>query len=302
MFLFISCVPDLIILTASHTAFALQAIRLVERLALSKVKSADRLLVVTSPIPLSSRPRTRFLPCRPFGLSCGSPRVNAKLYPTVMSEMARALRPGTGRAVLLVTQPHLLGLPETQRERTKDNKKKKRFKGMRRPQERGIRQSQNERELKAPGNEMGSTNPSECDGGRDGKASCVDAVSGEQQAEMAPCNNEGVGGQASHDLKSCDLKSAPEGVAVGALPQGTSVGAFSQGAVMGASEGGSAVVAPPALWQLRARHAVNIGGLISWLLVLGRTDEPPPPPRKDRRNRFVGMKSYCKRRKDGHLV
>lgn len=189
--------------------------------------------------------------------------MNARLYPTVMSEMARALRPGTGRAVLLVTQPHLLGLPEIQRERPKD--KKKRFKGMRRPRE------------------GGNHKPSESEG-RDGKINCVGVVAdGAKQAEeRAPCNSEGVGEQASCDLKS----SAPEGIAAGA------------------TEGGSAVapLPPPPLWQLRARHAVNIGGLISWLLVLGRTDEPPPPPRSGRRNRFVGLKSYCKRREDGHLV
>lgn len=174
-----------------------------------------------------------------------------------MGEMARALRPGTGRAVLLVTQAHLLGLPEIQRERPKD--KKKRFKGMRRPHERG------------------SNRPSEAEG-NGGERSCVDFACGAQQAEeRAPYNNEG--GQTSCELKS----SAPEGVAVGA------------------TEGGSAV-APPPLLQLRARHAVNIGGLISWLLVLGRTDEPPPPPRSDRRPRLVGLKSYCKRREGGRLV
>lgn len=196
-------------------------------------------------------------------MSCGSPRVNAKLYPTVMSEMARTLRPGTGRAVLLVTQPHLLGLREIQRERPKD--KKKRFKGMRHPNERG-----------------GSNKPSESED-RGGKVSSVDAAAGgaQQAEESAPCNSEGVGEQASRDLKA----PAPAGVAVGA------------------TGGGSAVAPPPPpLWQLRARHAVNIGGLISWILVLGRTDEPPPPPRPGRRNRFVGLKSYCKRREDGRLV
>lgn len=176
--------------------------------------------------------------------------------------MARTLRPGTGRAVLLVTQPHLLGLPEIQRERPKD--KKKRFKGMRHPHERG-----------------GSNKPSESEG-HGGKVSSVDvAADGVQQAEeSAPCNSEGVGEQASRDLKA----PAPEEVAVGATGRG------------------GAVAPPPPLWQLRARHAVNIGGLISWLLVLGRTDEPPPPPRAGRRNRFVGLKSYCKRREDGRLV
>ncbi|CAN0453872.1 unnamed protein product, partial [Hapterophycus canaliculatus] len=44
----------------------------------------------------------------PFGHSCGTPRQNAKLFPLVMAEMARVLRPGSGRAVLLVAQPHLL--------------------------------------------------------------------------------------------------------------------------------------------------------------------------------------------------
>lgn len=182
-----------------------------------------------------------------------------RLYPAVMNEMARALRPGTGRAVLLVTQPHLLGLPEIQRERPKD--KKKRFKGMRRS------------------HEGGSGTPSESEG-RDGAISGIGvAAAGAHQAEeRAPCNSEGVGEQAPREFKS----SAPEGVAAWATE-------------------GASTVAPP-LWQLRARHAVNIGGLISWLLILGRTDEPPPPPRSDRRNRFVGLKSYCKRREDGRLV
>lgn len=202
-----------------------------------------------------------------------------------MSEIARALRPGTGRAVLLVTQPHLLGLPEIQRERPKDKKKQKRLKGIRAPHESRTRQSENKRGFIPPGNEMGSNTPPECEGVRDEKVNCVDAASGEQQSEMAVGNDEGVGGQASHDLKSFDSKSAPDGVAMGA-----------------ATEGGTGFVAPPTLWRLQARHAVNIGGLISWLLVLGRTDEPPPPPRKDRRNRFVGIKSHCKRRKDGRLI
>ncbi|CAM9275996.1 unnamed protein product [Laminaria digitata] len=217
----------------------------------------------------------------PFGLSCGSPRVNAKLYPTVMAEMARALRPGTGRAVLLVTQPHLLGLPEIQRERPKD-KKKKRFKGTRRPHEGG-----SNKPSESEGNDGKISKPTEQSEGRGGKVSCADVAAdrAQQQAEeRLPCKNEGVGEQGSRDLKP----SAPEGVAGGA------------------AEGGTAVAPPPPpppLWQLRARHAVNIGGLVSWLLILGRTDEPPPPPpRSDRRNRFVGLKSYCKRREDGRLV
>ncbi|CAN0047518.1 unnamed protein product, partial [Discosporangium mesarthrocarpum] len=45
---------------------------------------------------------------RPFGVSCGSPRANQRLYPNALREMARVLRPLTGRAVLLLRSPKML--------------------------------------------------------------------------------------------------------------------------------------------------------------------------------------------------
>lgn len=187
-----------------------------------------------------------------------------------MAEMARVLRRGSGRAVLLVTQPHLLGLPElVEQERRKNNKKSRR-------KERKGQKVGNHRE---ENNASGHGRREDCPSGYNEQQTCAENIADERRKEA-----EGV---VSHDPKdkaqaSCDLLEWTSAKLAAGTQKGLNVGA------------------PGKVWHIRARYAVNVGGLISWLLVLDRTGEPAPPAVSNRRKRWVGLNLFCKRRKEQH--
>lgn len=224
---------------------------------------------------------------RPFGKTCGTPRQNAKLYPLVMAEMARVLRPGSGRAVLLVAQPHLLGLSEIRRDNVKDRKK----------------QRKKERE-RACGSESLHSN-----GGTKGAAITEEHGPSEKRGRGQAISQQhgsssgasGVSSDTADEVTGCGAKKnrqtyPPRKVSqhsVLPMPPNASSACPRQDGEVGFE------ASPGALWRIRARHAVNVGGLISHLLVLERTSEPSPLPRSDRRKRLLGMDAYCKHRREG---
>ena len=199
---------------------------------------------------------------RPFGVSCGSPKAIGKLYPVALIEMARVLRPGSGRAVLLVAQPYLLGLPEIRRERRKPGGSEA-AKGRRRGGacKHYVSSSASPREeLRRHENDEHRDAATAAGGGSD-----FLARGGHEEEQIG-----------SEDF--CNQASANVGKDVVAVEKIPSSGA------------------PGALWRVRERHAVNVGGLVSCLVLLDRTNEPSPRPCSDRRRRWVGLHGYCKRR------
>ncbi|CAB1116958.1 unnamed protein product [Ectocarpus sp. CCAP 1310/34] len=230
----------------------------------------------------------------PFGQSCGTPRQNARLYPLVMAEMARVLRP-SGRAVLLVTQPHLLGVSGLRRDNQKDRKKL--------------------RKMATQESRVGDRGHHDLGGVIEGRAAPEEIGLGErygestsQQAGSINSSSDGgmskdVAGTMGHGVENVtkrekeDVDPSDSGDRASPAPE-----KGKHGCPLGDSERGGAAAAPGALWRIRARHAVNVGGLISHLLLLDRTDEPPRSPRVDRRYRVVGAKAYCKRHHEGGAV
>lgn len=170
--------------------------------------------------------------------------------------MARVLRPGSGRAVLLVTQPYLLGLLGVNRERHK-KKFSRRQAGKQGLQERAPRQG-----------------ASSFMGRRDGAEFLQGQA--EDSGEQIEVTGKVLSACENQTSKSCD--SAAAGLA------SNSVG----------GQDGSAT--PGELWRVRAQHAVNVGGLMSWLLVLDRTPEPAPRRSLDRRKRWVGYGAHVSTR------
>ncbi|CAM9255107.1 unnamed protein product [Ectocarpus sp. 12 AP-2014] len=232
----------------------------------------------------------------PFGQSCGTPRQNAKLYPLVMAEMARVLRT-SGRAVLLVTQPHLLGVPGLRRDNQKDRKKlRKMAKQASRVDDRGHRDLGGDIEGKAAPEETGS-------GERYGESTSRQAGSINSSSDGGMSKD--VAGTVGHVVENVTKQQKEEvdpsisgELALPAPEKGKKDFPLCD------SERSACVAAaaPGALWRIRARHAVNVGGLISHLLLLDRTGEPPRSPRVDRRHRVVGAKAYCKRHHEGGSV
>lgn len=201
---------------------------------------------------------------RPFGYSCGTPRANERLYPTTLAEMARALRPGSGRAILLVVQPSLLGLPGLRggkRKEKKEARKQARRAG-------GAPRSPGRRETPGPACDV----PSSVDGA---------------QEDLKP-----PGGR-----RQCGSPTLPTDGMDGALQD---TGATRRGhephEPTGDGEGNGEVLHHQ-LWKIKAQHTVNVGGLVSYVLILERTREPAPPV-SDRRKRWVGtpLKGNCTRR------
>ncbi|CAM9165123.1 unnamed protein product [Ectocarpus sp. 12 AP-2014] len=230
----------------------------------------------------------------PFGQSCGTPRQNARLYPLVMAEIARVLRP-SGRAVLLVTQPHLLGVPGLRRDNQKDRKKL--------------------RKMAKQASRVGDRGHHNLGGGIDGRAGPEETGSGERcgestsrQAGSIISSSDGgtckdIADTVGHGVENVtkrekeDVDPSVSGYRASPAPQKEK-----SNFPLRDSERGVAAAAPGALWRIRARHAVNVGGLISHLLLLDRTDEPPRSSRVDRRHRVVGAKAYCKRHHEGGTV
>lgn len=212
---------------------------------------------------------------RPFGVSCGTPRLISKLYPSALNEMARVLRPGSGRAVLLVAQPYLLGLPEIRRERRKKSDPAM-AKGSR-----------------GHSKHLDSGSASQEHKGNQGAASSKGV--GSASDEPGP----GRGSDCFSRGRQDQSKDAHEGkhiIAEGfrntaSIPKGLN-GETQYG--KGNPRSGEHGV----LWRVRERRAVNVGGLVSWLVILDRTEEPSPQPCPDRRRRWIGLHGYCKRRKE----
>lgn len=229
----------------------------------------------------------------PFGQSCGTPRQNARLYPLVMAEMARVVRP-SGRAVLLVTQPHLLGVPGLRRDNQKDRKKLRKM----------VKQARR----------VGDGGDHDLGGGIEGRAAPEDIIGsgercGESTSRQAGSINSSSGRGMGKDVadtvshvgenvtKKEDVDPSVSGDRASPAPEnGKNVVPRCD------SERSEAAAAPGALWRIRARHVVNVGGLISHLLLLDRTDEPPRLRRVDQRHRVVGAKAYCKRHHEGGAV
>ncbi|CAM9513419.1 unnamed protein product [Scytosiphon promiscuus] len=220
----------------------------------------------------------------PFGHSCGTPRQNAKLYPLVMAEMARVLRPGSGRAVLLVAQPHLLGVPGLERDNRKD-RKKLRKKGRKKAGEGVGSHEQEGNQAAAP-----SGDPDSCKRGADGMASSrpVGRSTGSRGSNVG--GNSGPGDGAKNDGVS---------PAVSRIPASPPPDQGAGGVKHQQERDSDSAAVPQGLWRIKSRRTVNVGGLVSSLLILDRTKSPSPIPRVDRRKRLVGLDAYCKRRTDG---
>ena len=250
--------------------------------------SGERPLYFTYVFPAAP---SRALPClpRPFGQSCGTPRRNAKLYPSVMAEMARVLRPGSGRCVLLVAQPHLLGLPGIRRDNQK-SRKKLRKQERERAGEVGSRHHNRSEAVAAPEEhergEQGDRRQvisGQSGGGADVCGADVGVTDGGQQL---------VTGSAAKDVRKADpQQEVSTEKASPTLQKATNLEPRPEKETR-------AEASPGALWRIRARHTVNVGGLISYIIVLDRTHAPLPSPRSHRRKRFVGMNAYCKHRKE----
>ncbi|CAM9284243.1 unnamed protein product [Ectocarpus sp. 6 AP-2014] len=232
----------------------------------------------------------------PFGQSCGTPRQNARLYPLVMAEMARVLRP-SGRAVLLVTQPHLLGVPGLRRDNQKDRKKL--------------------RKMAKQASRVGDRGGHDLGGGIEGRAASEETGSGERCGEKTSRQAGNIKSSSDGGMSKDSADTVGHGVENVTKQEKEDVDPSVSGELASPTpEKGTndfplcdsersvrvAAAAPGALWRIRARHAVNVGGLISHLLLLDRTDEPPRSPSVDRRHRVVGAKAYCKRHHEGGAV
>lgn len=163
--------------------------------------------------------------------------------------MARVLRPGTGRAVLLVTQPYLLGLPDIPKARRK---------------EKGLAKKRcRETGLQCWGKGDDEQHPSkDCEDGAGDKANA------EQDAERASYDHVT---HENHSEISCEVPSGHD-------------------ARFRTSENShdSVALKRQAVWRVRDQHSVNVGGLLSSLLVLDRTDEAAPAQSENRRKKWVG--------------
>lgn len=185
--------------------------------------------------------------------------------------MARVLRPGSGRAVLLVAQPYLLGLPEIRRERRKKSDPAM-TKGPRGGHRRYLDSGSASQEHH--GNQ-GAASSKGVDSARDGTGAGrgIDCFPRGRQDQSKDVHE----GKLVIAAGFRNTASAPKGVDGKGNPRSGEHGA---------------------LWRVRERLAVNVGGLVSWLVILDRTEEPSPQPRPDRRRRWIGLHGYCKRRKE----
>lgn len=200
-----------------------------------------------------------------------------------MAEMARVLRPGSGRCVLLVAQPHLLGLPGIRRDNVKERKKQRKKARERECQVESLHRCSGDTEGAAALEEHGRSE-------KRGHGEAISAETGGSSVanfdEAGEATESGAKKNKQTPLEVSQRSASPAlGKASNAHPQ--------QGGKVGVG-----VAAPEALWRIRARHPVNVGGLISHLLVLERTNEPTPLPRSGRRKRLVGVDAYCKHRRE----
>lgn len=177
------------------------------------------------------------------------------MYPTALAEMARTLRPGSGRAVLLVVQPSLLDLPGFRGRKRKEKKKARKQARRAGGAPRGS-PGRGRREMPDPA----------CD-----VPPCAD---GAQQEGLEP------GGK-----KRCGRPTLLTDGIYSALENTDATRRLGQPPKPTDEEGNGEVLHQ--LWQIRAQHTVNVGGLVSYILILERTKEPAPPV-SDRRKRWVG--------------
>lgn len=202
-----------------------------------------------------------------------------------MAEMARVLRPGSGRCVLLVAQPHLLGLPGIRRDNVKDRKKRKK------ERERESEVESVHRSSEGTEGAAASAEPRRSEKRGDGEATSrqAGAISGASGASLDETDE--VPGSGTKNNKQTPLEFVQHSESL-VLPNSGNVSPQDEGKV-------GVEPAPGALWRVRARHAVNVGGLMSHLLVVDRTNEPSPSPRSGQRKRLVGVDAYCKHRREG---
>lgn len=188
----------------------------------------------------------------------------------VMAEMARVVRPDSGRAILLVAQPHLLGIPELQRDNRKDRKKlrkKERLRAGHRSEEaqaKAVSEEHERREKRRRGTAMTRKATSGC------TSDFVDQ--GQRENASREKEQETSRGFSSENVLDMEPQRDDERRSVAAKTE--------------------------PLWRVRCRHVVNVGGLISHLVVLDRTNELSPLPRSDRAKHVGGMAKLCKHRNE----
>eukprot|EP00903_Cladosiphon_okamuranus_P006217 g6110.t2 len=224
----------------------------------------------------------------PFGKTCGTPRQNAKLYPLVIAEMARVLRPGSGRCVLLVAQPHLLGLPELRRDNVKDRKNRRKKERERECEMESAHRSSGKPEGAAASEEHGRSEK---------------RLHGQAISRQAGGNSSGSSGASLQEpdgvTESGSKKNTQAPLKVSQHSASPALRVDGNADADPRREGKTCVgAAPGSPWRIRALHPVNVGGLISHLLVLERTNEPSPLPPSGRRKRLVGVDAYCKHRRE----
>lgn len=203
-----------------------------------------------------------------------------------MAEIARVLRPGSGRCVLLVAQPHLLGLPGIRRDNVKDRKKQRKKERERQCEVESRHHSTGKTGGAAASEEHGRSE-------KRGRGGAICREAGSTSGASLEKASEVTGSGSKKNKQTSPAQDLSQHSAPPALPE-ISIHDPQQEGQLGVG------AAPGALWCIRARHAVNVGGLISHLLVLERTNEPSPLPRPGRRKRLVGMDAYCKHRREGN--
>lgn len=201
-----------------------------------------------------------------------------------MAEMARVLRPSSGRAVLLVAQPHLLGVPGLERDSRKDRKKLRKKKRQTAGNAVGPQEQANEEATPAL-----PEDPERCGRKGGGKAMSRPVGSSTSSRGLDEDSENGMGNGAHKDQA---LQTDIINPATPAPEKRVGVEHQQEPEKKSADE-------PEDLWRVRSLHTVNVGGLMSSLLVLDRTGRPSALPHVDRRKRLVGLDAYCKRRREG---
>lgn len=190
--------------------------------------------------------------------------------------------------MLLVAQPHLLGLPGIRRDNQKERKKLRKQERERTCKSGSLHHSDGEVAMsevhrRSEKLEVGRATSGQAGGSAD--VNDVD-VGGRDGGQQLDSGRAAIGQRKANPQQkvSMDATSPTPQTATALEPQHksrTSVGTSSE-----------------ALWRICTRHTVNVGGLISYVLVLNRTHASVPLPRSYRRKRLVGVDAYCKNRRE----
>ncbi|CAM9886776.1 unnamed protein product [Choristocarpus tenellus] len=237
----------------------------------------------------------------PFGVSCGTPSANRRLYPNALTEMARVLRPGSGRAILLVASPKLLRLPGLQS--SAGEGKGGRGRGEEKGESEGVGNG-----LEGEGRRKSET-AGECKGDGDERLAEVTVPSclcKEAGADVALLEEETMGGKMQGN-RSCRSKERNYGgdslrghgskALTSETPVNLEAAAVKKG-VLSRQRGGRRKgdchrhSDGNKLWNLEARHTVNVGGMLTCIVVLKRTDVLIPSDLKagvSRKKSWVGV-------------